>query len=199
MHLVIASRSDPPIPLARFRAQGQMAELRAADLRFTLEEMAALLGQVWGLNLPEESMAALAARTEGWVTGLQLAALSLRGVSDAAQFIEGFSGSNRYILDYLTEEVLRQQPDEVRSFLLETSVLEQLSGPLCDGVTGRSDGQEMLEHLERANLFLVPLDEERRWYRYHHLFADLLLARLKSAIPSGYQTCIGRQPPGMRR
>jgi LuxR family maltose regulon positive regulatory protein len=183
MHVVISSRSDPPIPLARFRARGQLAELRAADLRFTLEESAALLGRVWELNLPEESIAALEERTEGWVTGLQLAALSLRGTSDPARFIQGFTGSNRYILDYLTEEVLEQQPEDVRSFLLETSVLAQLSGPLCDVLTDRGDGQEMLEHLERADLFLVALDEERHWYRYHHLFADLLLARLGSADP----------------
>jgi LuxR family maltose regulon positive regulatory protein len=184
MHVVISSRSDPPIPLARFRARGQLAELRAADLRFTLEETAALLQGVWELNLPEESIAALEERTEGWVTGLQLAALSLRGASDAGQFIQGFTGSNRYILDYLTEEVLEQQPDDVRSFLLDTSVLAQLSGPLCDVLTGRGDGQEMLEHLEQANLFLMPLDEERHWYRYHHLFADLLLARLGATDPT---------------
>src|SRR6266498_1181452 len=183
MHLVISSRSDPPFPLARFRARGQLAELRAADLRFTFEEAAAFLRRVWGLNLPEESIAALEARTEGWVTGLQLAALSLRGASDPARLIQGFTGSNRYILDYLTEEVLAQQPDEVRSFLLQTAVLEHLSGPLCDLLTGRSDGQEMLAHLERANLFLVPLDEQRHWYRYHRLFADLLRARLQEADP----------------
>ncbi|HBY95797.1 MAG TPA: helix-turn-helix transcriptional regulator, partial [Chloroflexi bacterium] len=183
MHVVISSRSDPPIPLARFRARGQLAELRAADLRFTVEEAAALLRRVWGLHLPEESIAALEERTEGWVTGLQLAALSLRGASDPARFIQGFRGSHRYILDYLTEEALEQQPGDVRSFLLETSVLEQLSGPLCDVLTGRRDSQEMLERLERANLFLVPLDEQRHWYRYHHLFADLLLARLQSADP----------------
>src|SRR6266498_1410132 len=177
MHVVISSRSDPPIPLARFRARGQLAELRAADLRFTLEEAAALLRRVWGLNLPEESIAALEARTEGWVTGLQLVALSLRGASAPVRLIQGFTGSNRYILDYLTEEVIEQQSDELRSFLLRTSVLEHLSGPLCDVLRGRSDGQEMLEHLERANLFLVPLDEERHWYRYHRLFADLLRAR----------------------
>ncbi len=183
MHVVIASRSDPPIPLARFRARGQLAELRAADLRFTLNESTSLLRRVWELNLPEESIAALEERTEGWATGLQLAALALRGASNPAQFIQEFSGSHRYILDYLTEEVLEQQPDDVRSFLLKTSVLDQLYGPLCDVLTGRSDGQEMLADLERANLFLVPLDEERHWYRYHHLFADLLLARLQSIDP----------------
>src|SRR5262245_30855289 len=183
LHVVISSRSDPPLPLARFRARGQLAELRTADLRFTFEEAAALLRRVWGLDLPEQSIAALEARTEGWVTGLQLVALSLRGASDPVRLIQGFTGSNRYILDYLTEEVLEQQPDKVRSFLLQTSVLDQLSGPLCDVLTGRSDGQEMLSHLERANLFLVPLDEERHWYRYHHLFADLLRVRLQSADP----------------
>src|SRR6266545_6629023 len=183
MHVVIASRSDPPIPLARFRARGQLAELRAADLRFTLNESTSLLRRVWELNLPEESIAALEERTEGWATGLQLAALALRGATNPAQFIQEFSGSHRYILDYLTEEVLEQQPDDVRSFLLKTSVLDQLYGPLCDVLTGRSDGQEMLADLERANLFLVPLDEERHWYRYHHLFADLLLARLQSIDP----------------
>src|SRR5262245_11057532 len=183
MHVVISSRSDPPIPLARLRARGQLAELRTANLRFSFEEVAALLRGVWGLNLPEESIAALEARTEGWATGLQLAALSLRGASDPARLIQRFTGSNRYILDYLTEEVLEQQPDEVRSFLLETSVLDLLSGPLCDALSGRRDGQQMLEHLERANLFLVPLDDQRHWYRYHRLFADLLRARLKSAHP----------------
>jgi LuxR family maltose regulon positive regulatory protein len=183
MHLVISGRSDPPIPLARFRARGQLAELRAADLRFSLEEAAGLLLNSWDIELPQESIAALVEQTEGWVTGLQLAALSLRGASDPVQFIQGLTGSNRYILDYLAEEVLEQQPGDVRSFLLDTSVLAQLSGPLCDLLTGRSDGQQMLEHLERANLFLVPLDEERGWYRYHHLFADLLLARLQSAGP----------------
>src|SRR6266508_3525496 len=183
MHVVIASRSDPPIPLARFRARGQLAELRAADLRFTLAEAAALLRRVWGLNLPAQSIAVLETRTEGWVTGLQLAALSLRGASDPARLIQHFTGSNRYILDYLTEEVLAQQPDEVISFLLQTAVLEHLSGPLCDLLTGRSDGQAMLSHLERTNLFLVPLDEQRHWYRYYQLFADLLRARLQEADP----------------
>lgn len=184
LHIVIVSRSDPPIPLARFRARGQLAELRAADLRFTLEESAVLLRGIWGLDLPEESIAVLEARTEGWVTGLQFAALSLQVSPDTAQFIQGFKGSHHYILDYLTEEVLERQPDDVRSFLLATSILKQLSGPLCDALTGHTDGQEMLEYLERANLFLIPLDEERHWYRYHHLFADLLRARLQSANPT---------------
>ena len=183
MHIVISSRSDPPLPLARLRARGQMAELRAADLRFTSDESASLMREIWNLNLSDESLAALEERTEGWATGLQLAALALRGASNPAQLIQEFSGSHRYILDYLTEEVLEQQPVDVRDFLLKTSVLDQLCGPLCDVVADRSDGQQMLEDLERANLFLVPLDEERRWYRYHHLFADLLLARLQSIDP----------------
>jgi ATP/maltotriose-dependent transcriptional regulator MalT len=182
-HAVLASRSDPPLPLPRLRARGQLAELRGADLRFTPEEVAALLRETWGLDLPEESVAVLEARTEGWVSGLQLAALALRGASDPARLIQEFAGSHRYVLDYLTEEVLERQSDDVKAFLLETSVLERLTGPLCDAVTGRCDGQRMLEDLERANLFVVPLDEERRWYRYHHLFADLLRARLHPADP----------------
>jgi LuxR family transcriptional regulator, maltose regulon positive regulatory protein len=178
LQLVLASRADPPLPLARLRARGQLVELRAADLRFTPEETATLLRETIGLDLPAPSLAVLAARTEGWVAGLQLAALSLRGHHDAAAFVAGFSGSNRYVLDYLAQEVLARQPDQVREFLLATSVLERLCGPLCDAVTGRDDGQAMLEQVERANLFLVPLDEVRGWWRYHQLFADLLRARL---------------------
>jgi LuxR family transcriptional regulator, maltose regulon positive regulatory protein len=178
LRLVLASRVDPPLPLARLRARGQLVELRAAELRFTLEETAALLGEATGLNLPADSLAALAARTEGWVTGLQLAVLSLRGRSDPAEFVAAFSGSHRYVLDFLAEEVLDRQPDEVRGFLLATSVLERLCGPLCQAVTGRADSQQLLEQVERANLFLLPLDEVRGWWRYHQLFADLLHARL---------------------
>jgi LuxR family maltose regulon positive regulatory protein len=183
LRLVLASRADPPLPLARLRARGQLAELRAGQLRFTAEEAAALLRQAAGPALPEAAMAALAARTEGWVAGLQLAALSLRGQEDVAGFVAAFSGSHRYVLDYLTEEVLERQPDEVRGFLLETSMLERLSGALCDAVTGRPGGQAMLERVERANLFLVPLDEVRGWWRYHRLFADLLRARLQRERP----------------
>jgi len=181
LHLVLASRADPPLPLARLRGRGQLAELRAADLRFTAEEAAALLREAAGPGppLPEATAATLAARTEGWAAGLQLAALSLRGRPDAAGFVAAFSGSHRYVLDYLTDEVLEGQPEQVRGFLLETSVLERLSGELCDAVTGRTGGQAMLEAIERANLFLVPLDEVRGWWRYHHLFADLLRARLQ--------------------
>jgi LuxR family transcriptional regulator, maltose regulon positive regulatory protein len=181
LHVVITSRSDPPLPLARLRARGQLVELRAADLRFTPEEAAALLGQAWGLELAPAAVAVLAGRTEGWAVGLQLAALSLRGQPDPDAFLAAFTGTNRYVLDYLSQEVLERQPDRVRSFLLETSILERLCGPLCDAVTGRSDSQEVLEELERTNLFLIPLDQERRWWRFHHLFGDLLRARLRRA------------------
>jgi LuxR family transcriptional regulator, maltose regulon positive regulatory protein len=183
LRLVLTSRSDPPLPLARLRARGELAELRAAELRFTTEEAGELLRQATGSDLPDAAVSTLAARTEGWAAGLQLAALSLQGQVDAAGFVATFSGSHRYVLDYLAEEVLDRQPELLRSFLLETSVLERLSGPLCDAVTRRSDGQAMLEQVERANLFLVPLDEVRGWWRYHQLFADLLRARLRQHDP----------------
>jgi LuxR family maltose regulon positive regulatory protein len=184
LRLVLTSRSDPPLPLARLRARGQLAELRADELRFTPDEAAALLREATGPSLPGAAVAALTARTEGWAAGLQLAALSLRGQADAAGFVATFSGSHRYILDYLTGEVLERQTGQVRGFLLETSILERLSGGLCDAVTGRTDSQVMLEQVERANLFLVPLDGVRGWWRYHHLFADLLRARLQQQQPS---------------
>jgi LuxR family transcriptional regulator, maltose regulon positive regulatory protein len=183
LRLVLASRADPPLPLARLRAGGQLVELRASDLRFTAEETTALLQEVVELELPAASLAALVARTEGWAAGLQLAALSLRGETDRAGFVASFSGSHRYVLDYLTEEVLARQPEPLVRFLLETSVLERLSGTLCDAVTGRSDSQQLLEQIERANLFLVPLDEVRGWWRYHQLFAELLQARLQQRQP----------------
>jgi ATP/maltotriose-dependent transcriptional regulator MalT len=183
IRLVVASRVDPPLPLARLRARGQLAELRAADLRFTREEAAALLRAAVGPELPKAAMLALEDRTEGWAAGLQLAALSLREHADPAGFVATFSGSNRYVLDYLTEDVLARQPEQLREFLLESSVLERLSGPLCEAVTGRTDSQAMLEAVERANLFLVPLDEVRGWWRYHHLFAELLRARLQQTRP----------------
>src|SRR5580658_7315258 len=183
LHLVLASRSDPPLPLARLRARGHLTELRTDDLRFTAEEAAALLRESAGPDVPDTAVAALVARTEGWAAGLQLAALSLRGRSDVAGFVAAFNGSHRYILDYLTGEVLDGQPEQVREFLLETSVLERLSGGLCDAVTGRDDGQAMLEHVEQAGLFLVPLDEVRGWWRYHRLFADLLRARVQQQRP----------------
>jgi LuxR family maltose regulon positive regulatory protein len=183
LHLVLASRSDPPLPLPRLRARGQLAELRAADLRFTAEEADALLREAAGGGLPGTAVAALTTRTEGWAAGLQLAALSLRGQADVTEFVATFSGSHRYVLDYLAGEVLDRQTAQVREFLLDTSVLERLSGELCDAVTGRSGGQAMLEAIERANLFLVPLDEVRGWWRYHQLFADLLRARLLQEQP----------------
>jgi LuxR family transcriptional regulator, maltose regulon positive regulatory protein len=179
LRLIMASRSDPPLPLARLRARGQLAELREADLRFTAEETAALLREATGLELPAAPVTVLAERTEGWVAGLQLAVLSLAGRTDPASFVHTFTGSHRYVLDYLTEEVLARQPDHLVRFLLETSMLERLSGPLCQAVTGRADSQALLEQVERANLFLVPLDEVRGWWRYHQLFADLLRARLQ--------------------
>jgi LuxR family maltose regulon positive regulatory protein len=183
LHLVLASRADPPLPLARQRGAGQLAELRAAELRFTATEAAALLGETAGPGLPEATVAALVARTEGWAAGLQLAGLSLRGQPDAAGFVAAFTGSHRFVLDYLTDEVLERQDGQVREFLLETSVLDRLSGELCDAVTGRTGSQAMLEQVERAGLFLVPLDEVRGWWRYHHLFADLLRARLQRDQP----------------
>src|SRR5574341_444663 len=182
-HLVIASRSDPPLGLARLRARGQMVELRAADLRFTASEAAEYLNEVMGLRLDAGSVALLEERTEGWIAGLQMAALSMRDRKDVIGFIEGFSGTNRYILDYLLEEVLAREPEEVRAFLLQTSILTRLTGSLCDAVTGTSGSQEVLEGLERRNLFVVSLDDDRRWYRYHHLFADLLQARLNQSGP----------------
>jgi LuxR family transcriptional regulator, maltose regulon positive regulatory protein len=178
----LASRSDPPLPLPRLRARGQLTEIRQAELRFTSAEAWELLQQA-ASGLPEASAAALAARTEGWAAGLQLAALSLRGHHDAVAFVAAFTGSHRYILDYLAEEVLEQQDAQLRTFLLETSVLERLSGPLCDAVTGREGSQALLEAAERAGLFLIPLDEVRGWWRYHHLFADLLQARLRQGQP----------------
>jgi LuxR family maltose regulon positive regulatory protein len=187
LRVVVSSRADPPLPLARLRARGQLAELRAADLRFTPEEAAALLGETAGPGLPAAAAEALVARTEGWAAGLQLAGLSLRGHADAAGFLAAFSGSHRFVLDYLADEVLDGQTSEVRAFLLETSVLERLSGELCDAVTGRPGGQAMLQDIERAGLFLVPLDEVRGWWRYHHLFADLLRARLQAEQPGRVQ------------
>ncbi len=184
LRLVLASRSDPPLPLARLRAGGQLAELRADDLRFSAEEAAALLRETLGADLPGAAVAALAARTEGWAAGLQLAALSLRGQADPAGFVAAFSGSHRYVLDYLAGEVLDRQAEEVHGFLLETSVLEHLSGPLCDAVTGRAGSQAMLEAIEQAGLFLLPLDEVRGWWRYHRLFTDLLRARLQQEQPA---------------
>ena len=188
MHLVITTREDPQLPLARLRARGQLTELRAADLRFTPSEAAAFLNEVMGLNLSAEDIAALETRTEGWIAGLQLAALSMRGREDVPGFIRAFAGDNRYIVDYLVEEVLQRQPERVRSFLLQTSILDRLSGPLCDAVTGQEEGNALLEALERGNFFVVPLDDRRHWYRYHHLFADVLHAHLMAEQPDQVPT-----------
>src|SRR5829696_3464755 len=188
MHLVIATREDPHLPLARLRVRGQLTELRAADLRFTLTEAAEFLEGVMSLDLSEEDIAALGERTEGWIAGLQLAALSMRGREDVSGFIRAFAGDNRYIVDYLVEEVLQRQPERIRSFLLQTSILDRLSGPLCDAVTGQEDGRGMLEVLERGNFFVVPLDDKRQWYRYHHLFAEVLYAHLMGEQPDQVPT-----------
>jgi LuxR family maltose regulon positive regulatory protein len=213
MHLVIATREDPQLPLSRLRVQGQLTELRATDLRFTPSEAAEFLNQVMGLNLSAEDIAALEARTEGWIAGLQLAAISMRGVKDATGFIQSFTGSHHFVMDYLVEQVLEQQSESVQTFLLRTSILDRLCGPLCDAILGKDEGGRtkdplqgmkndarsqsdgdssfilhpsslILEYLEHANLFIVPLDNERRWYRYHHLFADLLRQRLHQSITS---------------
>jgi LuxR family transcriptional regulator, maltose regulon positive regulatory protein len=183
MHLVITTREDPALPLPRLRARRQLTELRAADLRFTPPEAAEFLNRVMGLQLSAEEVAALEARTEGWIAGLQLAALSMRGHRDVAEFIQAFAGDNRYIVDYLMEEVLQRQPESVRSFLLQTSILERLNGPLCDTVTGQVGGKARLEALQRGNFFLIPLDDRRHWYRYHHLFADVLHMHLLAEQP----------------
>ena len=183
LHLVIASRADPALPLARLRARGELAETRAAELRFTPDEAAAYLNGLMGLRLTAGDVAVLEGRTEGWIAALQLAALSMQGRDDTAGFIAGFAGDDRYILDFLVEEVLQRQPARIQAFLLQTSVLGRLSGPLCDAVTGQGDGKATLEALDRGNLFLVPLDDRRRWYRYHHLFADVLHARLLDEQP----------------
>src|SRR6476469_274461 len=183
VHLVIASRTDPPLPLARLRGRGQLAEIRAADLRFTPGEAAAYLNEVMGLALTAADVAALERRTEGWIAALQLAALSMQGREDVTAFIDGFAGDDRYIVDFLAEEVLQRQPEHVQHFLLQTSILDRLSGPLCDAVTGQDGGKAKLTALERGNLFLVPLDDRRQWYRYHQLFADVLHARLLDEQP----------------
>jgi LuxR family maltose regulon positive regulatory protein len=177
VHLVIATRTDPALPLARLRARGQLSEVRAAQLQFLPEETKTFLQAVMGLELEASERAVLQDRTEGWIAGLQLAALSLQGRSDPQPFLADFSGSHRHIVDYLVEEVLARQPEAVQAFLLRTAILDRLTGPLCDAVTGETQGQGRLEDLERANLFLVPLDEQRQWYRYHHLFAEVLRGR----------------------
>ena len=193
MHLIIATREDPHLPLARLRARDQLGELRAADLRFTPSEAAEFLEGAMGLSLSEDNIAALEERTEGWIAGLQLAAISMQGHKDATSFIESFTGSHRFVLDYLVEEVLGQQPESVQAFLLRTSILERLCGPLCDAVLldPAASGQKTLEYIERANLFLVPLDNERHWFRYHHLFAELLQQRLQQSTASSAGNEVG--------
>lgn len=178
LSVAVATRADPPLPIARLRSRGELVEVRAADLRFTPAEADDFLNQLMGLELDLAQVAALDARTEGWVAGLQLAALSLRGHDHPDAFVDAFTGSHRFVLDYLVEEVIGRQPTTVQRFLLDTSILTQLTAPLCDALTGRDDGRVTLESLERGNMFLIPLDDERRWYRYHHLFADTLRARL---------------------
>jgi LuxR family maltose regulon positive regulatory protein len=174
MQLIISTRSDPPLPLARWRANGRLTELRATDLGFTDTEAAEALNRAWGLDLTAESIAVLHERTEGWPAGLYLACLSLRGASDPAAFVADFGGATRLVVDYLMEVVLEQQSDELRTFLMETSVLEGLCGSLCDAVTGRADSASVLAQLEHENLFLLGLDDRREWFRYHHLFAQSL-------------------------
>ncbi|MGE5224516.1 MAG: tetratricopeptide repeat protein [Omnitrophica WOR_2 bacterium] len=183
MHIILTCRADPPLPLARLRARGQMTELRADDLRFAMDEIVAFLNHIKKLDLLVDQIAALESRTEGWIAGLQLAAISLQKRQDATEFIESFTGSHRFILDYLVDEVLSCQPEDVQIFLLETSILARFTGPLCDALMGRNDGQERLRQLEQANLFIISLDDERRWYRYHSLFADLLHSRLQELKP----------------
>ncbi|MBI1281517.1 MAG: helix-turn-helix transcriptional regulator [Anaerolineaceae bacterium] len=183
MHLVIVTREDPLLPLPRLRARGQLTELRGADLRFTPDEATAFLNHVMGLNLLPEDVRVLETRTEGWIAGLQLAALSMQGRGDKREFIKAFAGDHRYIVDYLVQEVLKHQPDHVRSFLLRTAILNRLSGSLCDALTGQEDGSAMLERMEHGNLFVIPLDDNRLWFRYHHLFADVLRAHLMDEQP----------------
>ncbi|MGK7876084.1 MAG: LuxR C-terminal-related transcriptional regulator [Xenococcaceae cyanobacterium] len=192
MHLIIASRTNPPLPLSRLRARGEMVEIRGDDLRFTAEEATTFLNEVIGLNLSALDIKALEARTEGWITGLRLAALSMEERDDLAGFINCFSGSHRYVLDYLADEVLSRQSEETLDFLLQTSILNRLSGPLCNAVAQQGNSQFTLEKFEAANLFIIPLDDERCWYRYHYLFADLLRHSLQQTQPdrvSGLHLC----------
>ena len=183
VHVILSTRADPDLQLARWRARSELVEIRAADLRFTPDEAVSYLNEATGLRLAAKDVETLEERTEGWIAALQLAALSLKGRDDASSFIARFAGNDRYIVDYLVEEVLQHQPEPVREFLLRSAVLDRLTGPLCDAVTGGDDGRDMLMTLERANLFLVALDDQREWYRYHHLFADVLRARLLSEQP----------------
>jgi len=182
MHLVITTRADPPLPLARLRARGLMVEIREDELRFTRDEMALLLEELFGLSLTEQQIAALDARIEGWAAGLKLAALAMRGRNDIEAFIEAFSGSHRFVVDYLMEEVFERQPPEIQTFLLDTSFLREINADLCNAVTGRHDAQDLIERLVRLNLFTISLDNDNRWFRYHHLFADVLRNRQARAV-----------------
>jgi LuxR family maltose regulon positive regulatory protein len=184
MHLIIATRADPPLPLARLRARGQLTEVRAADLRFTREETQLFLQRVMHIELAPQELAILQSRTEGWIAGLQFAGLSLQGRSDVTAFLTAFTGSHRFVLDYLSEEVFTLQSPQVQSFLLQTCILDRLCGSLCEAVTEEASGQAMLDQLERANLFLISLDDQRQWYRFHHLFAEVLRGRLQLTQPS---------------
>jgi len=185
MHVVIATREDPPLPLARLRVRNHLAEVRVEELQFTANEAEQFLNRVMGLNLAQEHVDELKSRTEGWISGLQLAALSIQGQpSNPADSVRSFTGNHPFVLDYLLEEVLKRQPESIQDFLLHTAILDRMCGPLCDAMLTIQagfplSGQETLEYLERANLFVIPLDNERKWYRYHHLFADLLRNRLQ--------------------
>ena len=186
--MVLVTRIDPPLPLARLRVRDQMADVRSEQLRFTRDEAAAFLNDVMGLRLSASDLSAMSPRTEGWVAGLQLAGLSMQGSTDVHGFVTAFSGSHHHVIDYLAEEVLKVQPRKVGAFLLQTSILDQMCGALCESVVGADgeeplDGQAMLENLEKRNLFVIPLDDERHWYRYHHLFADVLRKRLGQQYP----------------
>ena len=184
LHTIVSTRIDPPWPLVRYRARNRLVEIRTQDLRFTVEEAAAFLNYTMGLELSADDVAALGERTEGWIAGLQLAALSIQGRSDRADFIRAFTGSHIYIAEYLIEEILQKQPEDIQLFLLQTSILERMNAGLCEAVTGCQDGQAVLMSLDRANIFIVPLDDEGQWFRYHHLFADLLRVRLGQHHPA---------------
>lgn len=195
-HLIVSTRVDPPWPLARFRARNQLVELRAADLGFDAGEAAAFFRQTMNLNLTPDEAAALEGRTEGWIAGLQLAALSLQGRRDVAGFVSAFAGSHVYVAEYLVEEVLRRQPEAVQTFLLQTSILERLCAGLCEAVSGRTDCQALMRELYQANLFVLPLDDQGQWFRYHPLFADLLRARLRQSLPADGITALHRRAAG---
>jgi LuxR family maltose regulon positive regulatory protein len=196
VHLVIAGPADPGLPLARMRGRGDLVEVRAADLRFTAEEAAAYLDGSMGLALTAGDVAALDERTEGWIAALQLAALSMKGRDDVPGFLADFAGDDRYVVDYLAEEVLQRQPEQVCTFLLQTSILSRLTGPLCDAVTGTAGGKAMLDALDRANLFLVPLDDRRRWYRYHHLLPTSSECACRTSNPTSSAACTSGPPSG---